>query len=110
MRSSKHRRFISSLPCVVCTTPNRTQAAHVRMGNICGVGMKPSDDCCVPLCVECHAKQHNDGEIYFWLPYGGHENATRLAKTLYDKTEQRIKCLQALIDFRERKKDMGAYA
>ena len=31
-----------------------------------GVGMKPADRYCVPLCTDCHALQHQFGELTFW--------------------------------------------
>lgn len=92
-RSEKHRRFIASLPCVVCGR-HETQAAHIRSDNGAGTSLKPGDDYCVPLCCTtgigknekgCHEKQHK-GEVEFWDKYGGILKATKLAQDLFNHT------------------------
>lgn len=64
-RSEKYRRWIASLPCIVCGSHN-VQAAHIRSNTGGGMGYKPSDEWCVPLCVDCHSDQHRVGERKFW--------------------------------------------
>jgi hypothetical protein len=34
--------------------PNTTVLAHLRIGNVAGVGQKPPDICGVPACSSCH--------------------------------------------------------
>ena len=99
IRSEKHRRFIASLPCVVSLS-NDVQAAHVRRGNICGIGMKPSDEFCLPLSVSEHAKQHKIGELKYWYPYGGYEKAAVLAKKLYAVTGNGKEAMKLIMEFR----------
>lgn len=41
------------------------EAAHVRIGTDGGVGQKPSDCFCLPLCSEHHRRQHQIGERSF---------------------------------------------
>ena len=38
----------------------------MRSGSDGGVGMKPADRYCVSLCTDCHALQHQFGELTFW--------------------------------------------
>lgn len=99
IRSEKHRRFIACLPCVVSLS-NEVQAAHVRKGNLCGIGMKPSDEFCLPLSVSEHAKQHRIGEESYWKPYGGHEKASALAKKLYEATGDGKEAMRLIMEFR----------
>jgi len=64
-RSEKHRRFIASLPCCVCKD-DAVQCAHIRSNTGGGMGLKPGDNWCVPLCCSCHAEQGRIGERIFW--------------------------------------------
>lgn len=66
IRSKPHRKFIASLPCCVCGLEGSTQAAHIRYENGGGMGLKPCDSYCLPLCVDCHAEQTYHGETKFW--------------------------------------------
>jgi hypothetical protein len=65
-RRSQHLAFVRQLPCVVCGKAAPSEAAHVRCGSDGGVGMKPADRYCVSLCSDCHALQHQFGELTFW--------------------------------------------
>jgi hypothetical protein len=49
-RSVKFRRFIASLPCLICRAPG-TQAAHTEHN---GMASKGPDSSCVPLCPRHH--------------------------------------------------------
>lgn len=65
MRSEKYRRWIASLPCLLCAS-RETQAAHTVKG---GLALKGSDASCVPLC--CTGHDHHgqlDGRVR--LPSG----------------------------------------
>lgn len=60
--------FIRRLPCAVCGAwadyvngHGISQAAHVRRANNSGIGIKPLFSA-IPLCQECHHKQHQYGE------------------------------------------------
>jgi hypothetical protein len=94
IRCKKHLRFIASLPCIVCWIEGLTQAAHIRSGNLAGTGLKPGDNCTVPLCVGCHAKQHRIGERKFWAPFGGTTRATKISNLLYRDTGDRTKAVE----------------
>jgi hypothetical protein len=99
IRSEKHRRYIASLPCCVSGLEGSTQAAHVRSGTNGGMGMKPSDEFCVPLSFEEHARQHRLGERIYWA---GPEIAIRLAKDLYAVTGNDEAGRKLVREFREK--------
>jgi|SRR5215831_21251307 len=65
-RRWQHLAFVRQLPCVVCGKAPPSEAAHVRSGSDGGAGMKPADRYCVSLCNDCHALQHQFGELTFW--------------------------------------------
>lgn len=67
-RSQRHLRHVRSFACVCCDAEAPIEAAHVRIGSDGGIGLKPSDYFCVPLCGGdgCHAEQHRMGEVGFW--------------------------------------------
>ena len=65
-RRSQHLAFVRQLPCVVCGKAAPSEAAHVRSGSDGGAGIKPSDRYSVSLCTDCHALQHQFGELTFW--------------------------------------------
>lgn len=74
-QSGDHLKFIRSLPCVVCLSRKSTQAAHLRAANLgygkreAGIGAKPSDRFCTPLCPAHHEAQHRGNELAFWASY-----------------------------------------
>lgn len=59
IRDEKFRRWIASLPCMICGQCFLSQAAHLTKG---GMGLKGDDSGCRPLCayrgkeMGCHAK------------------------------------------------------
>ncbi len=98
VRDEAHRKFIATLPCLVSRVHGRTQCAHIRSGTGGGMGIKPSDEFCVPLSVEEHAKQHRIGESKYW---GEHlPNAIAIAKALYANTGDRDRCLWIMLGWR----------
>jgi hypothetical protein len=99
IRSEKHRRFITSLPCLIYGTDD-VQCAHIRKGNICGAGLKPSDQYCVPLSVLAHLEQHDMPEVDFWRPYLGIKRASRLARGLYAVSGDYNKAMQLIMEWR----------
>lgn len=69
----KHLEYLRQLPCLVCGNNIETQAAHIRFSDQRaakvnpGVGQKPHDFWCVPLCGRHHREQHEVGnEAKFW--------------------------------------------
>ena len=58
--------YIRSLPCAACYSLPRSQAAHSRIGTDGGIAYKPDDKWTLPLCHECHHKQHQIGEVAFY--------------------------------------------
>src|SRR5215469_9157846 len=65
-RSRQHLAFVRQLPCVVCGKAAPSEAAHVRSGLDGAAGLKPSDRYSLSLCSDCHALQHQFGELTFW--------------------------------------------
>ena len=65
-RRMQHLTFVRQLSCVACGKAAPSEAAHVRSGSDAGTGMKPSDRYSVSLCIDCHALQHQFGELTFW--------------------------------------------
>lgn len=83
IRDRGHLENIRKCPCIKCGTMDRIQAAHIRFNSDGGIAQKPSDDRVLPLCYDCHARQHKQGEFTFW---GGFErviNAIELALSLH---------------------------
>ena len=87
-KDAKHLDFIRSLPCACCGNDIQTEAAHLRSGNLkygkppTGGGEKPSDKWALPLCGQCHRRQHEGDEEAFWA-FGG-INPWVLAMTLHN--------------------------
>lgn len=92
LRSRPHRVFVASWFCVVEMrgrlvwrgTPE-SQAAHVRYLGTCGIGMKPSDEFCVPLSPETHMAQHAFGDERGWWESKGLDPA-RIAAELCQRS------------------------
>jgi len=63
-RSKKYLAFIDSKPCLICGRASTHH--HVRLYGGGGVGMKPPDNYCVPICVKCHTQLHAMPERDFW--------------------------------------------
>ncbi len=101
MRDAKHLKFLRTLPCCVCLRMDTVQAAHLRkdvpLEHKGGMGMKPSDCYTVPLCYECHNRQHNIGEITFW-DINIHK-AICLAIELFNDTGKKEKAIHRIIGF-----------
>lgn len=72
-KSQAHRDFVREFVCCNCGSQAERHAAHVRMNSGAGIGQKPDDWRCVPLCAECHnGDQHTKmGEPAFWAEYKG---------------------------------------
>lgn len=91
--------FVRRKPCCACGAPAPSQAAHIRMSSIAmgkrstGIGEKPSDRWCTPLCADCHLDspeaQHRVGEQKFWYRVG--IDPCSLASVLYAQFERQSK-------------------
>ena len=73
-----YQERIRALPCVACGKAP-SECAHVRYSDARaakdnpGIGAKPEDRWCVPLCSACHRGlkgQHNRGEAAWWVEKG----------------------------------------
>lgn len=74
----EHRKWVRQQPCLFNGTDcaGQMHAHHVRTAANSGVGMKPDDKFCVPLCALHHQRIHQNGEA-FWDFLG---EAEKLAK------------------------------
>jgi len=43
--------------------------AHVRTGEVAGMGTKPSDDLIAALCTDCHRLQEENIGYWWWVEY-----------------------------------------
>lgn len=68
----RHRAWIRTLPCVACGKAGPSECAHVRSSLDGGMGIKPADRFCLPLCGPggCHHQQHEIGEDAFFGALG----------------------------------------
>lgn len=63
---------VRKLPCLICGDPNRTEAAHLRVGvyrygkRPTGAGEKSDDRWALPLCNDHHREQHAEGDEIAW--------------------------------------------
>ena len=55
IRDTEYRRHVAAQPCLICGAID-VQASHIRLGLEGGLGLKPPDDLCWPLCVGHHAE------------------------------------------------------
>lgn len=78
IEDKKHLKLIRQLPCCICGRVG-VEVHHIRMGNNGGIGRKPGDSLCVPLCSMHHRELHNTGERRFW----GNLDTIDLANKLY---------------------------
>jgi len=88
-RDVDYLALVRQLPCLKCGM-EPSEAAHVRyasaaFGKASGLGKKPNDNFCCPLCAGCHRldrdAQHNRGEREFWDAVG--INPLIVAERLY---------------------------
>lgn len=66
----RDRKYLDSFNgdvCWGCGSIGTTVAAHVRDGELAGMGSKPDDDLTVPLCASCHADQEANRGAEWWL-------------------------------------------
>jgi len=87
VRDKNYLRWLAQFPCVICNVKDGTVVSHhVRVGQAGGVGLKPGDDNCLPLCNTHHMELHNYplGEETFLTVNGiDHEEKTKEYYELY---------------------------
>lgn len=71
-RDEKYLAWIRKQPCLVSGSEYDVIAHHVRHGNPCGMGLKPSDYRCIPLRADIHVNLHSwrNGEADWYLFHG----------------------------------------
>ena len=88
-RCPSHRKWVRGHCCMACGSSAGIECAHVRVGTDGGVGIKPSDKWTVPLCRDCHARQHQIGEESFEKQWG--VNLKAVAEALFRHSPHRFK-------------------
>lgn len=88
-RSPAHRKWIRDFHCCACGTATAIECAHVRVGTDGGIGIKPSDRWTIPLCKDCHSRQHQLGEESFEKETG--INMKAIAEQLFKLSPHRGK-------------------
>ncbi len=58
-RSQKYLEYIRTKRCLICSS-TATEPHHEKLGKG-GMGLKPPDSHCVPLCHEHHVLRHSKG-------------------------------------------------
>ena len=96
-RSNKHLQFIRTLPCCTCPATAPTEACHIRASLDGGIGLKPSDKYVVPMCHECHSKQHRTSEKEHFKNI---DETIKFALKLHNLTGNWSKGVQAVLEFR----------
>jgi len=102
LRDAKYLKSFQGLSCcyggkyLPCS--GDVVGCHIRMGSGAGMGIKPDDFRCIPLCAAHHTYQHSKGEPFF---HGDKlRDAVALAKSLYEHRAD-VKAQEKLIaDFR----------
>lgn len=99
--NDKHLDSLRELPCCVCGNNIETQAAHIRYSEARvakdnpGVGQKPHDFWCVPLCGKHHDEQHRAGDEKAWWDSKGIDPIL-LAMSLYVHSGDHERSLKVL--------------
>lgn len=98
LRDKAYLAFVATQRCCVCGR-QPVHVAHVRMAcpargkRHVGMGEKPDDRWCVPLCPGCHlydtSAQHKGGEAAFWDRHG--INPFDVAEKLYGEYQESLR-------------------
>ena len=75
VHDDKHLALVRKCMCMCCGMDPAGVAAHVRISSAAhskpNTGTrKPDDKWTLPLCHECHMRQHSEGELTFWYRLG----------------------------------------
>jgi hypothetical protein len=92
IRSDAHLRWIRGFECSAIASGGcggKTEAAHCRTGTDGGMGVKPSDRYCIPLCADHHRRQHQVGESAFEAEHK--ISMRKIADALWAKSPHRLK-------------------
>ncbi len=71
LRNRRYLDWLRTQPCIVTgmygNEFNAVDPAHIRANGSGGMGVKPADDLALPLLHSEHVRQHQIGEITYWL-------------------------------------------
>lgn len=103
MRSRVDKTYfalVRMLPCVSCGS-GQCVVAHIRKFTDGGTGLKPSPWFVLPLCNDCHQRQHQSGEVTFWGGVDGVYKAIDWAKKLYSSRDDVFKVIKITSEARK---------
>ena len=66
IRDRKYLDLVRGEPCII-TGETPCDPAHIRYGLGGGMGLKPPDNRVLPVVHQLHQRQHQIGEIRFWV-------------------------------------------
>lgn len=95
-----HLQRTRSYYCIVCGDNTSVEAAHIRFSCIqvskrdTGGQEKPDDMWVLPMCSDCHRKQHKVSERGFWEALN--IEPIQVAQALYIHRDDRERCLEIL--------------
>lgn len=69
-RSKKYRDFVASHPCLICGSFSEVAPHHVNFPGDSGMGQKPSDLNCAPICFDHHVPLVHSSKFEGWDHYG----------------------------------------
>jgi len=78
-RSEKYKKFIRNKPCLLCGQP--AVAHHESSLGNSGMGLKISDNYCIPLCPQHHEERHRLG-VKTWCERYPYVHLSRLVLRL----------------------------
>lgn len=83
--SEKYKEFIRTFPCEIhdLSCEGDVIPHHARMKGSAGMGEKPPDCYCIPLCVKHHREIHNKGVLTFFNKYYNFITKETLDEYLY---------------------------
>ena len=64
MKSPKYLAWVREQDCLMTGAPADDPHHITGVGNFSGMGMKPPDYLCMPLCREAHSLIHNDPAMW----------------------------------------------
>ena len=80
-RNRKYLQWLAEKPCYFCGTEPAGPPHHDREIGPCGMGRKPSDTYCLPICARCHDAIHNLSDLGKEL-LEHHDREARMASML----------------------------
>lgn len=81
-RTHLHRQYVRRQECCVCGATGPSDPHHLKFAQPRAMGMKVSDEFCVPLCRRCHEEVEVCGDEAGWW-VSKEIDALKIAATLW---------------------------